>query len=186
MPTYVPILDAEIDPESPVTVSLMTRMRDNALAYLGAPSGTKIVTRQATAPLGWTNDNTYDDRVLRLSSTGVSQGGSVAFSTLFGRTATDAFTIAQSNLPSANFTLVVNINDPGHPHSYTSHTALVNAQAGGGVSNLNQGEGTGTSGSNTTGITASGTAASGGSGSAITAPIDMRVAYADVKIVTKD
>ena len=35
MPNYSPILDSEIDAESPITESLMTRLRDNPLALEG-------------------------------------------------------------------------------------------------------------------------------------------------------
>lgn len=36
MPSYSPILDTEIDASSPITESLMTRLRDNPLALIGA------------------------------------------------------------------------------------------------------------------------------------------------------
>lgn len=35
MPNYLPILDSEIDAESPITESLMTRLRDNPLSFIG-------------------------------------------------------------------------------------------------------------------------------------------------------
>ena len=35
MPTYSPILDSEVDAESPITQSLMERLRDNPLALFG-------------------------------------------------------------------------------------------------------------------------------------------------------
>lgn len=40
VPTYSQILDSEVDPESPITQSLLTRLRDNPLAFLNIDTST--------------------------------------------------------------------------------------------------------------------------------------------------
>lgn len=101
MPTYVVIDDTEVAPESPVTSSLMTRLRDNALAYLGAPTGTKGIFPQIAAPLGWAIDATANDRALKIASAGGgTTGGTSAFSTVFALTATDGHALTESNIPA--------------------------------------------------------------------------------------
>lgn len=40
VPTYSRILDSEVDPESPITQSLLTRLRDNPLAFLNIDTAT--------------------------------------------------------------------------------------------------------------------------------------------------
>ena len=43
MTDYVEVTDAEIDPESPVTTSLLSRLRDNAIAMItGAPGAPRV------------------------------------------------------------------------------------------------------------------------------------------------
>jgi hypothetical protein len=70
---------------------------------LDAPTGTKLVMVGSVAPAGWTVDTTHNDKALRLrSSATAGSGGSVLFSTLFGRTTTDAVTLAQPNLPNVS------------------------------------------------------------------------------------
>lgn len=74
------------------------------------PAGTLMLFAQTTAPTGWTKSTTHNDKALRVVSGTASSGGSVAFSTAFGRTATDghALTIAQM---------------PAHSHNYNSRGA---------------------------------------------------------------
>lgn len=149
----------------------------------------------ATAPVGWTTQTTHNDKALRIVSGTPSSGGSVDFSTCFGRTATDGFTLSQANLPSVNFTLSVSISDPTHPHNVSQHTngtpIVSRSQDGGGsginVINFTSGAAvTLLASAASTGISASGTAASGGSASAKTAGMDMRVKYVDSIWATKD
>src|SRR5258705_1060032 len=64
--------------------------------------GTKMLFQQTTAPTGWTKDTTHNDKALRVVSGTASSGGSSAFSTVFGKTATDAVTLSQGNVPSYN------------------------------------------------------------------------------------
>src|SRR5574343_1098734 len=63
------------------------------------PAGTRMLFQQSTAPTGWTKDTTVNDKALRVVSGAVGSGGSVAFSTLFGRTATDGTTLTVAQMP---------------------------------------------------------------------------------------
>lgn len=64
------------------------------------PAGTRMLFQQSTAPTGWTKDTTVNDKALRVVSGAVGSGGSVAFSTVFGRTATDGTTLTVAQMPS--------------------------------------------------------------------------------------
>lgn len=64
------------------------------------PSGTRMTFNQTSAPTGWTKDATHNNKALRVVNGTVGSGGSVDFSTLFGRTATDAFTLTTAHMPS--------------------------------------------------------------------------------------
>lgn len=65
------------------------------------PTGTAITFFQAAAPSGWTQNVTYNDYALRIvNSTGGGTGGSVNFSTLFARTATDSYTLLTADIPA--------------------------------------------------------------------------------------
>lgn len=68
-----------------------------AIATLGAQpfaAGTKMLFAQTAAPTGWTKSTTHNDKSLRVVSGAAGSGGSVAFSTLFGRTATDGSSLS--------------------------------------------------------------------------------------------
>lgn len=185
MATYVAIDDAELDAESPVTVSLMTRLRDNALAYAGAPSGTRAMWQQTSAPLGWTKESLYNDYTPRVVTGSVSTGGSVNFSTLFGRTATDAITLTQARLPSVNFAVDIPSGQGLHHHTETRVTSAIQYAAG--ATGPSPGIGTITIDTGDATLPAlSGTAASGGSATSFTAAIDMRVKYIDNIVAQKD
>lgn len=72
------------------------------------PAGSNTVFWNASAPLGWTKLVTHNDKALRVvSGTGGGDGGSVAFSTVFGKTATDNFTLLTTHIPA-------------HVHGYTA------------------------------------------------------------------
>lgn len=66
---------------------------------LYAPSGTLMLFQQTSAPTGWTKQTTHDDKALRVVSGTPSSGGTSAFSTVFGLTATGGHTIILSELP---------------------------------------------------------------------------------------
>lgn len=123
------------------------------------PAGTKWAFYQAAAPSGYTQDTSLNDYAIRLvNSTGAGTGGSVNFSTLFARTATDAHTLTESQIPA-------------HYHTY-------------GTSNPgNFGSGSAQSIYGTTGGSYQ-TSTTGGGGSH-THNIDMRVKYADFIIASR-
>lgn len=102
MPTYAEITNAEIAPEQPLTTSLFTRLRDNTLAYAGAPTGTRAPWRQSSAPLGWTKLTDHNDKAFRVVSGSLVDGGTIDFSTCFSRQATDDFTLTRVKLPDIN------------------------------------------------------------------------------------
>lgn len=80
----------------------------------GFESGTRMLFQQSTAPTGWTKDTSHNDKALRVVSGTVGSGGSVNFSTLFGRTATDAFTLTTAHMPAHGhpFSFRTDVNDP--------------------------------------------------------------------------
>jgi hypothetical protein len=132
------------------------------------PSTTKMLFWQAAAPTGWTKDTTHNDKALRVvSGTGGGNGGSVAFSTVFGKTATDATTITTSTMPS-------------HTHGYNDSGASIGSTTNNGtqsdavaVRTITNADTARTTGSN-------------GSGGSHTHGMDIRVQYIDLIIATKD
>lgn len=78
----------------------------------GFESGTRMLFQQSTAPTGWTKDTSHNDKALRVVSGAVSSGGSVGFSTLFGRTGTDATTLSTAQMPSHGHNLGLADGDP--------------------------------------------------------------------------
>ena len=177
MPTYVEILDSEIAAENPVTVSLMTRLRDNALAYPGAPTGTRSPFQQTSAPLGWTKEtsSTYNEAAPRVVTGSVATGGSVNFSTVFARTATDGHALTPAEGPVHGH----GVSDPTHIHSGSTAGSSANVVAGTGPLALIAPQSMGNA---PTGISIQ----NAGSGSAHTHNIDLRVKYVDQIIATKD
>lgn len=121
------------------------------------PSGTAMMFVQTSAPTGWTKSTTHNDKALRVVSGTASSGGTSAFSTVFGKTATDGYTLTTNDIPS-------------HTHS-TGFTL-----AGGGSNTFG---GSGSYGSSSV----TGSAGGGGSHSH---GMDIRVQYVDVIIATKD
>ena len=138
------------------------------------PAGTRMLFQQSTAPTGWTKDTTVNDKALRVVSGAVGSGGSVAFSTLFGRTIVDSTTLVASQMPSHAHTLIVS-GEVVSPGSFSGQRL-----SGGASASLRA---TGTSGSTVT-ATDSVQASSGGGGSH-THGLDLRLAYVDIIIATK-
>lgn len=148
------VADAELVAEQPITTSLMTRLRDGGVA-----PGTPMIARQNAAPLGWTKVTTgIDNNAMRLFTGTPSDGGSVNFSTLFGRTATDGHTLTTGEIP---------------PHSHT-HDFDDNVAGSGGDRKI-PADG---SGGFATGET--------GGGGSHTHPIDMRVKFIGFCLFIKD
>uniref|UniRef100_B8DS47 Uncharacterized protein n=1 Tax=Nitratidesulfovibrio vulgaris (strain DSM 19637 / Miyazaki F) TaxID=883 RepID=B8DS47_NITV9 len=131
----------------------------------GFEPGTRMLFQQSTAPTGWTKDASHNDKALRVVSGAVGSGGSVGFSTLFGRTATDAFTLTTAHIPSHQHALwQITDGDMGYTssHWYISYRS----NAGGSIT------------PKLTDATGSGGAHSHG--------LDMRVKYIDLIIAQKD
>lgn len=126
----------------------------------GIPSTTKMLFAQASAPTGWTKDTTHNDKALRVvSGSGGGSGGAAAFSTVFGRTASDASSLSEAQL--------------------AAHTHISFSYSGGGYS------GSGGVGALSYQQTTAKTSSSSGSGYAHSHGMDMRVQYVDVIICTK-
>jgi hypothetical protein len=122
--------------------------------------GTAVLFQQSSAPTGWTKQTTHNDKALRVVSGTASSGGTNAFSTVFGRTATDAFTLSINEIPS-------------HSHPSPSLVGTFGGQHG-----LIDSANSGSSG-------ALGTPAAGG-GNPHSHGMDIRVQFVDVIIATKD
>ena len=79
------------------------------------PSGTVSIFLQAAAPTGWTISASFNDRDVRLNSTGGGgTAGSVAYTTLFARTAVDNYTLLTADVPA-------------HTHSFSATSGTVSA-----------------------------------------------------------
>lgn len=151
-------------------VSLMTALRvAQAIAALGGggggvPSGTREDFQQTSAPTGWTKETsaTYNDASPRIITGTVGTGGSVAFSTLFGRTAVDSYTLTSP------------ADIPAHSHPMTNVGNALNSP--GPVANQ---RGPATGG-------AIGATNATGSGGGHEHNVDMRVKFADFIIAAKD
>lgn len=71
----------------------------NATNYAGIPSGTKMFFYQASAPTGWTQDTTHNDKALRVvSGAGGGSGGSLSLSAA----TTGGHTLTISEMPAHN------------------------------------------------------------------------------------
>lgn len=71
------------------------------------PSATIMPFYMNAAPTGWTISSSLNDCALKIvSSAGGVTSGSVAYSTLFGRTTTDSHTLTSNEIPSHNHAVV--------------------------------------------------------------------------------
>lgn len=167
----------------------------NDTLYLTAPfpTGTKMLFQQTAAPTGWTKDTTHNDKALRVVSGTASSGGTAAFSTVFGQTATAS---AAADLAAHSHV----VTDPGHAHSVTdpghAHTIPASTNAGPGAYIYMSASGvditqnysgnaatTGVSiGSAGTGVSVNSAGAGGGHAHAM----DIRVQYVDLIIATRN
>lgn len=159
-----------------VAQSLSAAQKRQALDSLGLfPTGTKMLFQQTAAPTGWTKDTTHNDKALRVVSGTAGFGGSVLFSTVFGRTATDGFTLSSGTIGPHTHTGGVN-----DKFERASAQDFVGVPAGGDYPVP-----TSVSNSALTALTAHTTDSAGG-GLAHSHGMDMRVAYVDVIVATKD
>lgn len=168
-------------------------------------SGTVMLFVQTAAPTGWTKSTTHNDKTLRIVSGTASNGGSVAFSTLFGRTATDAHTLTTTQIPAHTHTgpshthtvTGTAASDGVHSHSLAWGAALGYSAGGGGSAALATGSTVNTtsianSAAHTHSVTGTAAAAgtgntgSAGSSGSHTHNVDMRVQYVDAILAVKD
>jgi hypothetical protein len=76
------------------------------------PPGTLMLFQQSAAPTGWTKQTTHDDKALRVVSGAAGDGGTLAFSGVFAKTAVDAHTLDGNELTYHTHS----VSDPGHAH----------------------------------------------------------------------
>ncbi|MFZ5762826.1 MAG: hypothetical protein ACOY8P_07880 [Thermodesulfobacteriota bacterium] len=110
----------------------------------GFDSGTRMAFQQTAAPTGWTKDTTaaINDSILRLVTGTVGSGGSTAFSTFNGQSATGATTLSTAQMPSHNHLHMINWEVGGSTAGWNLAsrydlmypTAIPTSSAGGGGS----------------------------------------------------
>lgn len=133
-------------------------LSDSGSTSLSFGAGTKMLFQQTAAPTGWTKVTaSVDDKALRVVSGSVSSGGSVAFSTAFGTTATDAHALTVTEMPA-------------HTHTYSKSTSTGAVGTGPNQDFFNVTTNTGSTGGN----------------AGHSHGIDLRVTYLDVIVATKD
>ncbi len=163
------------DQSQSFTTPQKAQARSNIDALLAFASGTKMLFQQTSAPTGWTKDTTHNDKALRVVSGTASSGGSSPFSTVFGKTATDAHTLTVSEIPAHSHVAT----DTGHTHTTD---AFANISVTGPGTTINTTTGTKQTGLASANITVQNT----GGGGSHTHPMDIRVNYVDVIIASKD
>jgi hypothetical protein len=127
----------------------------------GMPSGTIVAFFQASAPTGWTQNTSHNDKMLRVvSGTGGGTGGTAGISSPAHSLSAGAHTLTTSEMPS-------------HSHSYVT--------GGGSTWSSTSGVGGGSIYTNTTGSTGSGSSHSHSLSGSITTPL-----YVDVILAAKD
>jgi hypothetical protein len=158
------------------------------------PSGTVMMFAQSSAPSGWTKQTSaiYSDAALRFTTGAVSQGGTVDFSTLFGRTATDSHALDATEMPAHSHTGTTSTGG-SHTHGFSVDTS----EGGNGMdhsdgstsvagSNGDQDDTfdgtTGSGGGHSHSLTIDNTGGGGGH----THDLDLRVKFADVIAAAKD
>lgn len=93
-------------------------------------TGTKCLFFQTAAPLGWTKDTSLDDAGIKLVSGAATDGGSVAFSSMFSQ-----LTLAAGNIPQ----LTGNTGDDTPDHTHDSRTGGAASADVGGTTRLASG-----------------------------------------------
>jgi hypothetical protein len=95
------------------------------------PAGTTMLFVQTSAPIGWTQQNAYNDYALRVvAGIGGGTGGTVPFSTAFSSSSVSGTTsstiLNATQIPAHNHGVTdpghfhnVTVTDPGHTHTVT-------------------------------------------------------------------
>lgn len=123
-------------------------------------TGSKTIFYNTAAPTGWTAValNDYAIKIVTTGSGGVTSG-SVAYSTLYARTATDAYTLVAGNIPVGSL-------------SYNAASLQVGTTLAGSSSGYN--------------LLLTATSLTGAAGNSFTMPIDMRVTTAAFTLCARD
>lgn len=132
------------------------------------PAGTLMLFSNTSAPTGWTKNTSYNDYSLRITTGTISASGSIAFSTLFARTATDSHTLTTAEIPAHSH--VIDNSLLGQNHA----TLQAQTSAGSTFTNILPWTGTNSTNTNT------------GGGGGHTHNIDMRLKYRDVILAQKN
>lgn len=145
------------------------------------PVGTVMLFYQNAAPTGWTISAALNDYALKVvSSAGGVTAGSVAYSSLFGRTTTDAHTLSTADIPQHQHFVASNGSSGALATASPTAALATTGTYVGDATNAYYYTLTAGASSATVGIS-SGT----GSGGSHTHNIDMRVLTASVILATK-
>ncbi|MCW5695767.1 MAG: hypothetical protein KIS96_03420 [Bauldia sp.] len=160
------------------------------------PTGTSMLFFQAAAPTGWTKQTTHNNKAIRLVTGTPSSGGSVDFSTVFGRVATDNHVLTATQIPSHTHQFSGSVsgntgNAGGHFHTYSRFNLTggglpVDNSAGYNVNSSTENTSNAPNHQHSFSANFSGTTGSTGSGNAHSHNIDLRVRYVDAIICNKD
>ena len=137
------------------------------------PTNTVLLFYQASAPTGWTQVTTHDNKALRVvSGTGGGSGGSTNFTTVFS---------ASRTVPLVNHNH--SITDPGHFHNTSVNASTSNYQVQGNDLNVpTRGYFSYQSDTKTTGITINNASATQTTGNTM----DFAVQYIDIIMCRKN
>lgn len=148
------------------------------------PAGTVMLFYQAAAPTGWTKDLTasLNNNALRILTTGTWTSGSkgtVDFSTVFAKTATDSHTLVEAEIPAHTHGSAGN-----HSHSMTLSNKWGNNE--GSSSGWGYDSSTAGSSANSTATAGAHTHSSVGGNGGHSHNMDIRVKYVDLILASKD
>lgn len=101
------------------------------LPIMFAPIGTRMTFNNSTVPIGWVKDTSRNDYGFRLVTGNVGQSGSVNYSALHARTATDSRSLTTAMLASHGHGATLS-NAPNHQHQVSSMTPVGPVSAGDG------------------------------------------------------
>lgn len=148
------------------------------------PAGTRMLFQQAAAPTGWTRDVTaaLNDHALRIVTSGTFTAGTLgtsAFSTVFGKTATDSYTLLTADIPS-------HTHGSAGAHTHTVPHTTAGGSTGSGISGDVQVGANYAASSETTSSSGAHTHASVGGSGGHSHNMDIRVKYLDMIVASKD
>jgi hypothetical protein len=150
------------------------------------PSGTAMLFYQASAPVGWTQITTQNDKALRVvSGTGGGSGGATPFSTIHSQTVTGNHTLVQAEIPSVGGNAAVYPGGQGSGYNYPTAFNLTFSSIAIATGAPYLGIQTNASGV-TYASSMSGPITTNGGGGAHSHPISMNIQYIDLIIASKN